>query len=190
MDEQQQSQTKPVPSAEEIARLEAEAVAALQRGEAPRRREAAGGAEAKTAPEPDEKPAATPAGAPGAFVPYVDDVPEPEPGEEPEADEPYVPGELEKRVDALTPGQWKLCQIVGGAALGLAVIAALFAFSEELAAYGLIIAALLAMLVPRYLERVLRRKLTTARYAMLIAMVIGLAVVALVIGFPKTAGGQ
>ena len=41
-------------------------------------------------------------------------------------------------------------------------------------------AALLALLLPRYLERAWRRKLTTARYAMAAAMLVGLAVMAVV----------
>ena len=41
---------------------------------------------------------------------------------------------------------------------------------------------LLALLLPRYLERAWRRKLTVAKRAMLIAMVIGLAVMFVVVG--------
>ena len=48
--------------------------------------------------------------------------------------------------------------------------------------YGLIVAALLALLLPRYLERAWRCKLVTARYAMAIAMLIGLIAIAVVIG--------
>ena len=167
--DREQNQSKRPLTPEEIARLEAEAVAAA-RGEPPR----------------PEAPAPGPAMP--DFVPYVDDVPEPEPkaedgGESPEDEEPYIPGKWERRIDALTPAQWTRWQIVGGAAVGLAALASLFVFGEELATYGLILAALMALLLPRYLERAWRRKLTVARRAMVVAMAVGLIAMGLVIGF-------
>ena len=169
-----------VPTAEEIARAEAEAVAAMQRGEAPARAAAPEtGANTET-PAPE----AAPETAASDFVPYVDDVPEPEisPDTDDEDDGEYIPSEWEKRIDALSPERWKLFQIIGGVAAGIAAIAALFLTGEELATYGLIVAALLALLLPRYLERAWRRKLTVAKRAMLITMVIGLAVMFVVVG--------
>ena len=107
-----------------------------------------------------------------AFVPYVDDVPEPEPAPEEAAadaadddDDEYIPGEMEKRIDAMPPEKWRLWQIAGGAAVGLAAVA-----------------ALLALLLPRYLERAWRHPLNVARRAMVIAMIIGLAVMFVIIG--------
>lgn len=172
-----QQNNKPVPTAQEIARLEAEAAAAISRGESP----------AQT------QPAATEAAAPARadFVPYVDDVPEPAApiaapdapgdGEGDEDDEEYIPGPWEKRIDALSPQQWKRWQILGGALLGLAAVACLFVFGQELSTYGLILAVILAVLVPRYLERAWRHPLATARVAMIVAMVVGLAAMAAVI---------
>ncbi len=169
MDEQN---NKHVPTAAEIARLEAEAAAAL--------REKSG--EAQDAPREGQAP------RPG-FVPYVDDVPDapPAPAQPEEADDDdddgeYIPSEWEKRIDKLTPAQWKRWQILGGAAVGLAAIASLFVFGQELATYGIIVAVLLAMLLPRYLERAWRRSLSTARYAMVAAMVAGLLAALLIIG--------
>ena len=170
MDEQN---NKHVPTEAEIARLEAEAAAAL--------REKAG--------EAPEQPA-TGAGARPGFVPYVDDVveaPKPEqPAEDAEIDDDddgeYIPSEWEKRIDRLSPAQWKRWQILGGAAVGLAAIGSLFVFGQELATYGIIVAVLLAMLLPRYLERAWRRNLNIARYAMITAMVAGLLVALLIIG--------
>lgn len=174
--DQQNRDTAPrhVPTEAEIARAEAEAVAALQRGEAPKPPTpdgAAEAAEAASAPQPD-------------FVPYVDDVPEAQPAaaDDAEEDGEYIPGAWEKRIDALSPEKWRLCQIVGGALVGLAAIASLFVFGEELSMYGLVVAALLALLLPRYLERAWRRKLTTARYAMAAAMLVGLVVIGVVVG--------
>ena len=174
MDRQNQSAApRYVPTEAEIARAEAEAVAAMQRGETPK------------PPTPDGAEAArqAPAAQPD-FVPYVDDVPEPEPSaaDDGEEDGEYIPSEWEKRIDALPPGKWKLYQIVGGALVGLLAMASLFAFGEELSMYGLVVAALLALLLPRYLERAWRRKLTTARYAMATAMMIGLIVIGIVVG--------
>ena len=185
MDQQSQNPTpeKHVPTEAEIARLEAEAAAALSRGEAiPRSQElpetpaeAAAAADAQNgpqAPRPD-------------FVPYVDDVPRTasdatDNGED--DDEDYIPGEMEKRIAAMTPGQWKRWQILGGGAVGIAIVFCLFGFGPDLATYGLIMAALMAIIMPRYLERAWRRKLNTARMAMIITMVIGLAVMFVVTG--------
>ena len=180
MDQQNPSGApKRVPTPQEIARLEAEAVKAMQAGKAPAE------TTADDAPE---------------FVPYVDDAPEaptPDAAIEPEgddADDEYVPGPWEERVNALTEKQWKLAQIAGGALLGLVAIALLFIGGEELATYRMIVAALVALLVPRYVERVLRRELTVARRAMIVAMLVGLAVAMLIIGlrtgftFAKSAG--
>ena len=178
-----QQNPKRVYTAEEIARLEAEAVAALQKGETPPKPESS---------EPDE--AEESPSVPG-FVPYVDDVPEApqaapaqiEPAVEPEGDAPddeedYVPGPWEERVNRLTDRQWKLAQIIGGALLGAVAIGLLFIGGEELATYRLIIAALAALLVPRYLERVLRRELNVARKAMIVAMLVCLVAAFLIIG--------
>ena len=79
MDQQNPNTQKHVPTEEEIARLEAEAVAALRRGEAVPRREAGDGAEGASAPD-GEAPV-----RPG-FVPYVDDVPAPAPAPSPDAE--------------------------------------------------------------------------------------------------------
>ena len=79
MDQQNPNETKRTYTAEEIARLEAEAVAALQRGESTPK------VELKKAPvDGDEK---ADAGAAPEFVPYVDDVPEPAPVADGAADE-------------------------------------------------------------------------------------------------------
>ena len=183
MDNQTPTQ-KHVPTEEEIAQLEARAAAALQRGEAIPRPEGL-----EEHPEP-----ASPQTEPQRpdFVPYVDDVPEPvkppepveaaEPDEDDDDDGEYIPSEMEKRLDQLTPRQWKLWQIAGGAAVGLACVASLFLVGQELSAYSLILAAVLAILMPRYLERAWRRKLNTARYAMVVAMLIGLVIAFLIVG--------
>ncbi len=184
MDQQNNSTEKRVPTEAEIARLEAEAVAALRRGEETPRREAGDAAEP---PRPQaEKPA-----RPG-FVPYVDDVPDPAPAPTPspdaaaeaedDDDEEYIPSEMEKRINAMPPEQWKRWQMLAGAGMGIAIVACLFVFGQELSSYGLIVAALLAIVLPRYLERAWRCKLNTARMAMIVAIVVGLAIMFVVTG--------
>ena len=166
---------KHVPTEAEIARLEAEAAAALQRGEAVPRSDAP----APTPPTPEAPPAR------GDFVPYVDDVPRPASDATDDADdddEDYIPGEMEKRIAAMTPGQWKRWQILGGGAIGIAIVFCLFGFGPDLATYGLIMAALMAIILPRYLERAWRCKLNTARMAMIVTMVIGLVAMFVVTG--------
>ena len=183
MDQQNESTSKQpekhIPTAAEIARLEAEAAAALQRGEAPAGRRpdapAGSGADAPKAPAQPE------------FVPYVDDVVEP-PAPAPEAelsdddDEEYIPSKWEVWVNGLPPERWKWIQIAGGALLGLVALALLLIGGEELATYRLIVAARVALLVPRYGERVIRRDLVAARRAMIVALLIGLVVTFLILG--------
>lgn len=190
-----QQNPKHVPTEAEIARLEAEAAAALQRGEAPSQGKVPSrGGESPAPNEAAESKAPEVPAFPG-FVPYVDDVPpapkparpaepaaEIEPEGDDEDDEPYVPGPWEERVDKLTPKQWRLAQIVGGTALGLIVVGLLFVGGDELATYRLVIAALAALLLPRYVERQLRRDLTVARRAMIVAMFVGLVATFLIIG--------
>ena len=168
-----------VPTEAEIARLEAEAAAALQRGEAVPRRDATPDAPAPTPSTPEDPPNRP------DFVPYVDDVPKSVSDATDDADdddEDYIPGEMEKRIAAMTPGQWKRWQILGGGAVGIAIVFCLFGFGPDLATYGLIMAALMAIIMPRYLERAWRCKLNTARMAMIVTMVIGLVAMFVVTG--------
>lgn len=175
---------KHVPTEAEIARLEAEAAAALQRGDAIPNHAVAPDDAAQAEPQPVVPPVRP------DFVPYVDDVPEPasastdagEDAEDDDDDDTYIPSEMEKRIEAMTPEQWKRWQILGGGAVGIAIVICLFAFGQELATYGLIVAALLAIVLPRYLERAWRQKLNTARIAMIVTMVVSLAVSFVIIG--------
>ena len=179
---------KHIPTEAEIARLEAEAAAALQRGEPIPRHE--------PLPEGVEAPAAPPQPAESVrpdFVPYVDDVPEPVKSvksveetatadDEDDDDEEYIPSEMEKRIDKMTPKQWMLWQIAGGVAVGAVCVGSLFILGQEMSAYSLILAAVLAILMPRYLERAWRRKLNTARYALIITVLIGLVIAFIIAG--------
>ncbi len=165
MMDQQNNKPNHVPTEEEIARMEAEAARHL-------------------AEEAAEKPVGQ------GFVPYVDDVPDaPKPArpaaalpDDDDDDGEYIPSEWEKRIDKLTPAQWKRWQIIGGAAVGAAAFGSLFLFGQELSTSGIIVAVLLALLLPRYLEKSWRRSLNTARIAMVAAMVAVLIAMLLVIG--------
>lgn len=165
-----ETEPKPTMTAEEIARAEAAAVAAMLRGETPPRPELS-----ESAPGEAEAPA-TP-----VFVPYVDDAPA-EPAGEDDEDEPYIPGAMEKRIGALPEKQWKLYQGIGGALVGLASMLSLTVFTGDLSLYGVAVAALLALLLPRYLERAWNHKMPFARKVMLIAMVVGLIIMIVITG--------
>ena len=178
----QQNNPRPAPTPEEIARLEAEAVAALRRDEEPKRPEPP--AEAPSTSEASGQ-AAVEAGPQSDFVPYVDDAvsePKADGDTSTEDDGEYIPSPWEERVNALTDRQWFWVQIVGGALLGLVALGILYVGSDELATYRMVLAALLALLLPRYIERVIRRDLVIARRAMIAALFIGLLITFLVIG--------
>ena len=67
---------------------------------------------------------------------------------------PQRDGEADQRHDARAVEA--LADAPGGAGVGIAIVASLFVFGQELSSYSLIVAALLAITVlPRYLERAL-----------------------------------
>lgn len=184
MDQQPNRGAPPTP--EEIARLEAEAV----------RAEAQRAAPGDTAPEPDPSDAPRVDDAPGddapkpdwSDVPYVDDVPaaprekKAEDAGGDEDDDDYVPTETEKKIAAIPEDKWNLYTTLGGAGLGVLSILILTLGSEDLGTWALALAALIALMAPRYLERWWRRPMPRARTAMLIAMIASLAVVFVVTG--------
>lgn len=163
---------RPAPTPEEIARLEAEAVRALQAG-----------GQTPAAPEAPVAPAEAGQVAEEDWsdVPYVDDAEAAARAAKPDApdadDADYVPSEMEKRIAAIPEEKWKLYTTVGGAVLGVLVIAILMLGSSDLGAWALILAAALALLAPRYAERWWRRPIPRVRTAMLVAMLVSLAVV-------------
>ena len=170
MDQQPNRSNPPTP--EEIARLEAEAVRAMQQGEplpaAP-----------SAPPEPEPAPEAAPD---WDNVPYVDAVEPAQGPDTPDEDGEYVPGDMERRIAAIPEDKWRLYTTLGGAALGLLSIAILILGSEDLGTWSVVLAALLALVAPRYAERWWRRPMPRARIAMLIAMVAALAVFFMVTG--------
>ncbi len=172
-----EAEPRHIPTPEEIARAEAEAVRALQRGEAlPGRTEPA-----DAPPKPD-----------WSDVPYVDDAeaaaPAPAPvrpranADDEDDDAPAEPSDLEKRIAAIPEDKWNLYQILGGAAVGLIAVALLTFGSEDLGTWSLVLAAVLALVAPRYLERWGGRKLPRARMAMVISMAVALVAFFIIAG--------
>ena len=100
MDQQKPNTENHVPTAEEIARLEAEAVAALRRGEAIDRR----GAEDAAAPS--SVPGGEAPARPG-FVPYVDDVPDPVPAPTPSPDRVKQRTKTTMTTGNTSPARWR-----------------------------------------------------------------------------------
>ena len=103
-----------------------------------------------------------------------------------EAPTEWVPTQFEKRVKAIPEDKWNLYQTIGGAAMGLIVAALLFVGNGV--GPGFLIGAVLAMLVPNWLENKGRRKLLRARVVMIAVLLV--AVVAMTIYIGTTQGWQ
>ena len=101
-----------------------------------------------------------------------------------EAPTEWVPTQFEKRIKAIPDKQWDLYQYLGGALIGVIAVVCLFSGGAGLSA-GFLIAVVLAMLVPNWLENKGRRKLTKGRYVMLAVMTVGSIAMVLYTGFTK-----
>ena len=99
-----------------------------------------------------------------------------------EAPTEYVPTEFEKKVKAIPEDKWLLYQTLGGAVVGAVVAALLFASGSGLSA-GFLIAVVLALLLPNWLEDKCRRKLNRARVVMIAVMAVGIVAMVLYNGF-------
>lgn len=102
-------------------------------------------------------------------APEIDDDDDPAPTE-------WVPSRFEKRIHAIPENLWTLYQILGGAAIGIFTVCALFLGGTGVSA-PFLVAIVLALLLPNWLEDRGRRKLNKGRYTMII--VIGVGVVAM-----------
>ena len=98
-----------------------------------------------------------------------------------EAPTEWVPTRFEKRIHAIPEDKWNLYQTLGGAVIGLVIAGLLFAGGSGLNA-GFLIAVVLALLLPNLLEDRGRRKLQRGRLAMIIAMAIGIGILAVYAG--------
>ena len=98
----------------------------------------------------------------------------------------WVPSRFEKRVHAIPEDKWKLYQILGGGAIGLFTVAALFLGGTGKAGSALfLVAVVLALLLPNWLEDRGRRKLNLARYAMIAVIAVGVVALLLYTGLTQ-----
>ena len=96
----------------------------------------------------------------------------------------WVPSRFEKRIHAIPDAKWDLYQILGGAAIGLFTVFALFLGGTGVSA-PFLVAVVLALLLPNWLEDRGRRKLTKGRYAMIAVIAVGVIAVFLYTGFTQ-----
>lgn len=94
----------------------------------------------------------------------------------------WVPSRFEKRINAIPEDKWTLYQILGGSAIGVFTVAALFMGGTGISA-PFLIAVVLALLLPNWLEDRGRRKLNKGRYAMIIVIAVGILTMFLYNGF-------
>ena len=109
---------------------------------------------------------------------------QPEIGDDPikwdkdEAPTEWVPTEFEKKVKAIPEDKWNLYQTLGGGLIGAISAVLLFASGSGMSA-GFLIAVVLALLLPGWLEDKCRRKLLRARLSMIV--VLGVCILALLL---------
>jgi len=96
----------------------------------------------------------------------------------------WVPSRFEKRIHAIPDAKWDLYQILGGAAIGVFTVASLFLGGTGVSA-PFLVAIVLALLLPNWLEDRGRRKLTKGRYAMIIVIAVGVVGIMLYTGFTQ-----
>ena len=90
--------------------------------------------------------------------------------------------DLQKRVRAIPEKKWTILTVVCGALLGALCGALLTVFSamESIGMYGTIAALLIALLIPRFAERRLRRSIQRGRIALMIGLAIWVGITALI----------
>lgn len=111
-------------------------------------------------------------------APEIDD------DDEDDAPMEWVPSRFEKKVHAIPQARWDLYQILGGAAIGIFTVCALFLGGTGVSA-PFLVAIVLALLFPNWLEDRGRRKLTKGRYAMIIVISVGVVAMLLYTGFTQ-----
>ena len=104
-----------------------------------------------------------------------------EPGAEAEPREPEAPPEpteFEKRIAALSPSAWKKLQIAGGALLGVLSGLCMTVLSDykTFSGYGLIVAVVLALLVPNLIEKKVQRSISAGRIALIAALAVTMGI--------------
>ncbi|MDL2234921.1 hypothetical protein LJC07_02055 [Christensenellaceae bacterium OttesenSCG-928-L17] len=104
----------------------------------------------------------------------VDETPAPAAEEaEEEPEEEIEPSPFAKKVAGIPEKKWRTYQIIGGVVLGLLAGLAITLFShisEQYSSFGLIAAAVIALIVPSQLEKRAERKIPALRIAMIVAI--------------------
>lgn len=100
-----------------------------------------------------------------------------EPGNTPqeprtEAQPPEELDDLQKKIHAYPEQQWNLFQRIGGAVLGLlcGYLLTFFGNYESVGMYGTIAAVLIALFVPRMIEKRIKRSVQKGRVALMIGL--------------------
>lgn len=95
------------------------------------------------------------------------------PAEEP----PPEPTDIQKKVAAIPEKTWKLLQIALGIVLGVGSSACIVLMNGggEMGTFGILIAAVLALIVPGFLEKQSARKMPTLRIALILSLAISMA---------------
>ncbi|MEN6595507.1 MAG: hypothetical protein ABFC31_11250 [Clostridiaceae bacterium] len=90
--------------------------------------------------------------------------------------------DLQKRVRAFSEKKWNMILYICGALVGILCGALLTYFSamESIGMYGTIGAVLIALLLPRFAEKRVKRSVQKGRVAMMISLAVWLGVTALV----------
>ena len=111
-------------------------------------------------------------------APEIDD------DDEDDAPTEWVPSRFEKKVHAIPDRTWNLYQIAGGVVIGAFTVAALFLGGSGLNV-PFLVAIVLALFVPNWLEDRGRRKLNVARYAMIAVIAVGVVALLLYTGLTQ-----
>ena len=111
------------------------------------------------------------------IAPEIDDDDDPAPTE-------WVPSRFEKRIHAIPDAKWDLYQILGGAVIGLFTVFSLFIGGAGVSA-PFLVAIVMALILPNWLEDRGRRKLNKGRYAMIIVIGVGVVAILLYTGFTQ-----
>jgi len=96
----------------------------------------------------------------------------------------WVPSRFEKRIHAIPDAKWDLYQILGGAVIGLFTVFSLFIGGAGVSA-PFLVAIVMALILPNWLEDRGRRKLNKGRYAMIIVIGVGVVAILLYTGFTQ-----
>lgn len=94
--------------------------------------------------------------------------------EEPVDDTPVEPTEFEKKIAAIPEEKWKKYQIIGGILLGIlsGLSIAVLGKTETFGNISLIVAAVLALVIPNLFEKKSGRKMPTMRIALILSLAI------------------